>query len=111
VNGSTVDNKEVKNGGHISLAKESGVSDSGEPLWRIGHNLDHLSTSPFYLISKDLFYTVFAQKYTYTTVADPPTEERPFGGSHVETTTSVTENTTYSAAQGQGITEWWVDVH
>ena len=111
VNGSTVDNKEVKNGGHISLAKESGASDSGEPLWRIGHTLDHLSTSPFYLISKDLFYTVFSQKYTYRTVADPPTESNPFGGSHVETTTSVTENTTYSAAQGQGITGWWVDVH
>jgi hypothetical protein len=111
VNGSAADNKEVKNGGHISLAKESGASDSGEPLWRIGHNLDHLSTSPFFLISKDLYYTVFAQKYTYITVTDPPTEGRPFGGSHVERTTSVTENTTYSAAQGQGITGWWVDVH
>jgi hypothetical protein len=111
VNGSAADNKEVKNGGHISLAKESGTSNSGEPLWRIGHNADHLSTSPFFLISRDLYYTVFAQKYTYTTVTDPPTESNPSGGSHVETTTSVTENTTYSAAQGQGITGWWVDVH
>jgi hypothetical protein len=111
VNGSTVDNKEVKNGGHISLAKESGTSNSGEPLWRIGHNQDHLSASPFFLISKDLFYTVFAQKYTYTTVTDPPTESNPLGGSHVETATSVTENTVYSAAQSQGITRWWVDVH
>jgi hypothetical protein len=111
VNGSTADNKEAKNGGYISLARESGTSNSGEPLWRIGHTTDHLSTSPFFLISKDLYYTVFAQKYTYTTVNDPPTESNPLGGSHVETTTNVTENTTYSAAQGQGITGWWVDVH
>jgi hypothetical protein len=111
VNGANVDNKEAKDGGHISLTKENGTSDSGEPLWRIGHTVDHLSTNPFFLISKDLFYTVFAKKYIYTTVTDPPTESNPFGGSHVETTTSPTENTTYSAAQGQGITDWWVDVH
>jgi hypothetical protein len=111
VNGANVDNREAKDGGYISLVKESGTSDSGEPLWRIGHTLDHLSVSPFFLISKDLFYTVFAQKYTYTTVTDPPTESNPFGGSHVETSSSPTENTFYSAAQGQGITGWWVDVH
>jgi hypothetical protein len=50
VNGSTVDNKEVKNGGHISLAKESGTSNSGEPLWRIGHNTDHP-----YVLRNDVF--------------------------------------------------------
>jgi hypothetical protein len=111
VNGSAADNKEAKNGGHISLAGESGTSNSGEPLWRIGHNLDHVSPNLFYLISRDLFYTVFSKKYTYTTVIDPPTEENPTGGSHVTTTTSVTEDTAYSAAQGQGITGWWVDVH
>ncbi|MDR1105780.1 MAG: hypothetical protein LBL44_05430, partial [Treponema sp.] len=111
VNGANVDNKEAKDGGHISLAKENGTSDSGEPLWRIGHGQDHLSDKPFYLISKDLFYTVYGTKTTYRTVQDPPTTENPEGGSHTETTTAVTENTTYSAAQGQGITEWWVDVH
>jgi hypothetical protein len=42
---------------------------------------------------------------------DVPHDIGPSGGSHVETNTSVTENTTYSAAQGQGITGWWVDVH
>jgi hypothetical protein len=111
VNGANVDNKEVKNGGYIMLSKESGTSDSGEQLWRVGHGLDHLSASPFFLISKDLFYTVYATRSTYTTVQDPPTKDNPNGGSHTETTTTVTENTTYSAAQGQGITEWWVDVH
>jgi hypothetical protein len=112
VNGANVDNKETKDGGHISLSKENGTSDSGEPLWRIGHKLDHLSASPFFLISKDLFYSVYATKTTYKTVQDsPPTAENPDGISHTESTTAVTENTTYSAAQGQGITEWWVDVH
>jgi hypothetical protein len=111
VNGSTVDNKEVKNGGHISLAKESGTSNSGEPLWRIGHNLDHLSTSPFFLISKDLYYKVQSKKYSYITVQDPPTEDNPFGGSHEETITTINENSTYETSQGQGITGWWVDVH
>jgi hypothetical protein len=94
VNGANVDNKETKDGGHISLAKESGTSDSGEQLWRIGHNRDHLSASPFYLISRDLFYKVYATRIVL--------------GSN---TSTVTENTTYSAAQRQGITEWWVDVH
>jgi hypothetical protein len=111
VNGANVDNKETKDGGHISLAKESGTSDSGEPLWRLGHKLDHLSASPFFLISKDLFYSVYATKTTYKTVQDPPAPGQLEGSSHIETTTTVTENTTYSAAQGQGITEWWVDVH
>jgi hypothetical protein len=94
VSGAAEDNKEVKNGEHISLAKENGTSDSGEPMWRIGHKNDYISPDVFYLISKDLFYSVFAQTYTYTQVAAPPTE-----------------NTTYSAAQNQGITGWWVDVH
>jgi hypothetical protein len=97
VNGATVDNKEAKNGGYITLSKESGTSDSGEQLWRVGHNRDHLSDKPFFLISKDLFYYVYATKTT-----------RPTGGN---SSTTVTENTTYSAAQGQGITEWWVEVH
>jgi hypothetical protein len=111
VNGSAADNKEVTNGGHISLDKESGTPDSGAPLWRIGHNTDHLSASPFFLISKDLYYTVFAQSYTYTAATGPSAESSPFGGSHAEAAASVTEDTTYSAAQGQGITGWWVDVH
>jgi hypothetical protein len=98
VDGATVDNKEAKNGGYISVSKETGSSDSGEQLWRVGHRLDHLSETPFFLITKDLFYTVHATKTTYKTLQDPGT-------------TAATEDTTYSAAQGQGITEWWVDVH
>jgi hypothetical protein len=94
VNGANVDNKEVKNGGYITLSKETGTSDSGEQLWRVGHGQDHLSDKPFFLISKDLFYNVYATKTTYS-----------------NNTTTVTENTTYSAAQGQGITEWWVEIH
>jgi hypothetical protein len=111
VNGANVDNKEVPDGGHISLAKEKETTDSGKQLWRVGHRQDYLSASPFYLISRDLFYSVYTERTTYTTVQDPPGEGRPFGGSHTETATAVTENTTYSAAQRQGITEWWVDVH
>jgi hypothetical protein len=111
VSGAEEDNREVKDGGYISLSKENGVSDSGEPLWRIGHKMDHISQDLFYLISRDLFYSVFAQTYTYTEVIDPPTESNPNGGSHIEVTTTPAENTTYSAAQNQGITRWWVDVH
>jgi hypothetical protein len=100
VNGSTVDNKEAKNGGHISLSKESGNSDTGEPLWRVGHNKDHLSETIFYLISKDLYYAAYGRKYTY-----------PSSSSSRNPSISDFENTTYSAARGQGITGWWVDVH
>jgi hypothetical protein len=96
--GSTADNTEVKDGGHISLARENGRSDSGEPLWRIGHNLDHLSTSLFYLISKDLFYTAYARKYTYRS----DWTDRNSGISDAE-------HAVYSAAQGQGITGWRVE--
>jgi hypothetical protein len=102
VNGANVDNKETKDGGHISLAKESGTSDSGEPLWRLGHKLDHLSQGVFYLIIKDLFYTAYSTRTTY----------KKYGDNYVKDTDTVTENgASYSAAQGQGITEWWVDVH
>ncbi|MDR2021046.1 MAG: hypothetical protein LBQ14_09815, partial [Treponema sp.] len=99
VDGSTANNTEVKNGGHIRLAKENGTPDSGKQLWRIGHTLDHLSTNLFYLITRDLFYTVFGQKYTYRS----DWTDRNSG-------TSESENTTYSAAQGQGITGWRVEV-
>jgi hypothetical protein len=93
VNTATADNKEVKNGGYINLAKENGTSDSGEPLWRIGHNLDHISAVPFYLISKDLFYNVYAEKTIWSS-------------------TTVTENNVaYSAPLKQGILEWYIDVH
>jgi hypothetical protein len=56
-----------------------------------------VSPDVFYLISKDLFYDVFAQKYTYN--------------NKNEAATTPTENTTYEAAKNQGITRWWVDVH
>jgi hypothetical protein len=95
VSGSTVDNKEASNGGHINLTKENASSDSGKQLWRVRHNFDHISSTPFYLIRKNLFYTVYAEKYE--------------GGNKKRTT--VTENTTYYAYLGQGITRWWVDVH
>jgi hypothetical protein len=111
VNGAVADNTAVTNSGHISLAKESNKSDSGEQLWRIGHNLDHLSTDLFYLISKDLFYAVKSQRYSEVTVRDPPTKENPFGGSHIETQIIPTENAAYDASKNQGITGWWVDVH
>ncbi|MDR1074371.1 MAG: hypothetical protein LBL45_12005, partial [Treponema sp.] len=102
VDGATVDNKETKNGGHIALAKETGTSDSGEPMWRISHNRDHLSDTPFYLITKDMFYTVRSTKTAYWVYEDIANEGA----------TTVTENNlTYSSAQGQGITAWWVDVH
>jgi hypothetical protein len=100
VNGSAVDNSETKNGGHITLAREGGTSDAGEPLWRIGHNRDHLSATKFYLISKDLYYSAYGQRYSY------PSSSNAYNPSVNEF-----ENTTYSAARGQGITKWWVDVH
>jgi hypothetical protein len=100
VNGSIVDNKETKNGGYISLSKESGNSDTGEQLWRIGHNLDHLSETLFYLISKEMYYAAYGRKYTYLS-----------SSSGRNPGISDSENTAYSTAQGQGITGWWVDVH
>jgi hypothetical protein len=87
VNGANVDNQEIKNGGYVALTKENGTSNSGEQLWRIGHTLDHLSSSLFYLISKDLYYATYLK----------------FGS-------TVLENTTYEASRGEGITGWYVEV-
>jgi hypothetical protein len=110
VNGSSDDNTEAGKGGKISLVKESGVSNSGEQLWRIGHMLDHLSAAPYFLIQKDMYYTVLTHKYSYVTVQDPPTKTNPYGGSHVEKRSTIDENATYEASRGEGITGWWVEV-
>jgi hypothetical protein len=102
VNGASEDNKATGNGGHITLARESGASDSGAPLWRISHKQDHLSDTPFYLITKEPFYTVKSIMATY----------RDYGSTMAEDATYLIEDdAVYSSAQGQGITEWWVEVH
>jgi hypothetical protein len=111
MDGAAADNSEVRDGGHISLTKENNKSDSGEQLWRIGHVFDHLSGSLFYLISRELYYTVLAKSHYYYTIRDPPTEDNPSWSSHEEVSTVITEDAVYEASEGQGITGWWVNVH
>jgi hypothetical protein len=110
VNGALPDNKELANGGFITLAQEPANPDSSTSLWRISHTHDYISASPFYLISKDLYYSVYAERTAYIEVFDPPTEENPQGGYHEEAIITVTENTSYEASNREGITGWFVEV-
>jgi hypothetical protein len=64
VNGAAADNLAANQGGYISLSKEPGVSNSGEPLWRIGHGFDYISAEPYYLISRDLKFRVWKTIYS-----------------------------------------------
>jgi hypothetical protein len=64
VNGAAADNLTVSQNGYISLAKEPGLSGSGEPLWRIGHGFDHLSAAPYYLVSREMKFRVWKTTYS-----------------------------------------------
>jgi hypothetical protein len=64
VNGAAADNRTTGQSGYITLSKDPGVSDSGEPLWRIGHEFDYLSAEPYYLISRDLKFRVWKTIYS-----------------------------------------------
>jgi hypothetical protein len=95
---SSLDIREKKDNGHIILSTE------GSNRYRIKHDTDYAPTENYYLITRDLFYDIFYEKYGYTNPGDVYNGIPP-GGRFVEQS----YNGSLSAKNGEGITRWYAD--